>query len=502
VVSADWQGKVLVVGMGRSGLAVARFLLGRGQRDAHVRSGSVTVVDENDTDALRRHAEELRALGAEVELGVSEAGVGPYDLAIVSPGLSPERPLMRFAASTARRLVSEIEFAYEMSQSPWVAVTGTNGKTTTTSLISHLLTSAGLPCETVGNIGRPAIEVVDDSGPTAGIVAEVSSFQLAFTRDFRPRVAVLLNVTPDHLDWHGGMAAYAADKAKVFANQTPDDTAVIDIDDEGSAPYASAVESRGVRVARVTRGLPPRGGAGLVEGVLVLDTPRGALELVPVDALKIRGEHNVSNALAAAAAAHAMGASAEAIRDGLRTFEPIEHRIEPVGDVAGVEYFNDSKATNPDAVLKALTAFGDRPLVVLLGGRNKGNDFSVLARAVGVRAKAAVLFGECRGELAEAFSRSSGRIALSGAGSMAEAFGEAASLAEPGDAVLLSPACASFDEFSGYAERGAAFRAMVRELEAQHKAKLEVEMLAERPAAMGPLAPKSSTAVADVGEVS
>ncbi len=451
------SGHILVVGLGRSGEAAARYL---GQRIAPQSISSVTVVDEGDTPELRARAETLRQQRVDVLLGVSDVA-GTYDLAVVSPGLAPSRPLMRSALDRSDRVVSELELAFDVSRSPWIAITGTNGKTTVTSLVSHLLVNAGIAAEKVGNIGRPAIEVVEEATESTAIVAEVSSFQLAFTEQFHPKVAVLLNVTPDHIDWHGSMQAYEADKARIFANQGPSDAAVVDVDDAGSAPYADIIERRGVRVLRVTRGCPAVGGAGIVDGSLALDTPHGIIELIGADELQIRGEHNISNALAAAAVAHAFGAHPDAIRVGLRTFAPIEHRLEPAGDVGGVEYFNDSKATNPDAVLKALTAFADRPLIVLLGGRNKGNDFTDLAGAVSTRAKAAVLFGEAAGELDRAFTTSA--IPHPAVATMADALDVAASMAVTADAVLLSPACASFDEFSGYEERGRVFKQLVEE---------------------------------------
>ena len=246
----------------------------------------------------------------------------------------------------------------------------------------------------------------------------------------------------------------------MFENLSSDDFAVIDVDDAGSAPYADTVAASGVQVMRVGRSSGGPGSAIVVDGVLTLETRGGPLRLLPVDELLIRGDHNVSNALAAAAAAFVFGASAARIAEGLRTFRPIEHRMEPAGTVDGVEWFNDSKATNPDAVFKALTAFGDTPLVVLLGGRNKGNDFRPLAEEVASRAKAAVLFGESRPALAEAF-RGLGFHSVE-AVSMSDAVEAARTLAEPGDAVLLSPACASFDEFTSYEHRGRVFKEMVR----------------------------------------
>jgi UDP-N-acetylmuramoylalanine--D-glutamate ligase len=250
----------------------------------------------------------------------------------------------------------------------------------------------------------------------------------------------------------------------VFENMAAGDTAVIDVDDPGSAPWAERVAARGVRVVRVSReGLLP-GGVAVMDGVLTLDTPSGPVGLVPASDLRIRGGHNVSNALAAAAAAWTLGVSAEALRIGLASFDPIEHRLEPAGVIDGVEYFNDSKATNPDAVLKALTAFEERPIVVLLGGRNKGNSFDDLAKVCAQRCRSAVVFGEARAELA---------VALAAAGvpyreviSLDDAVQAAASAAHAGDVVLLSPACASFDQFDDYEQRGRVFKDLVVSLAA------------------------------------
>ncbi len=291
------------------------------------------------------------------------------------------------------------------------------------------------------------------------LVTEVSSFQLALTERFHPRVSVLLNVTPDHIDWHGSLEAYARDKARVFANQGPGDIAVIDVDDPGAAAFVEPVAARGVRVMRVSLGEPEDDACGIVGGMLVVRQGGRETVLVAAEDLAIRGKHNLSNALAASAAALAIGADPESVREGLRTFTPVIHRLEPVGEVGGAEYFNDSKATNPDAVLKALTAFGGRPLIILLGGRNKGNDFRELAGAVADRCRAAVLFGEAGPEIAQAFVE--GSLPLVIASDLAAAMHAADDLARPGDVVLLSPACASFDEFVDYEERGERFRDLV-----------------------------------------
>jgi UDP-N-acetylmuramoylalanine--D-glutamate ligase len=445
------RGHMLVLGLGTSGVAAVEYVLGRAEAGDDV---TVTALDESTGPKLEEAAARLRSRGASVTLS-AEALPRTADLVVVSPGLPPSSPLRSAAVSLGVPVISELEFAYRRSVSPWIAITGTNGKTTTTALVAHLLRESGIAAEPVGNFGPPTISMVGVAGPATVLVAEVSSFQLALTERFHPRVSVLLNITPDHIEWHGSLAQYVADKAKVFANQATGDTAVIDIDDEGSSPFADTVAASGATVRRVSRFGEPAGGAYLSGGTLVLDEADGPVTLVPADELAIRGAHNVSNALSGAAAARAAGATVRGIADGLRTFRPIEHRLEPVG----VEYFNDSKATNPDAVCKALTAFDDRPLIVLLGGRSKGTDLAPLAEAVGRRCKAAVVFGEAGPEFAAALAGSIAVIGpLAGLAEAAEAGAEAAA---PGDVVLLSPGCASFDEFDDYGHRGRAFKESV-----------------------------------------
>jgi UDP-N-acetylmuramoylalanine--D-glutamate ligase len=422
----------------------------------------VTLIDSSCTEDLEAAVAPLMGPGVEILLGHETV---PSDVSIVvaSPGLPPRSALVKAARDTGAPVISEIELAYRLSESPWIAITGTNGKTTTTSLIAHLLAEAGMPAETVGNIGRAAVLVVGEVGPATMLVAEVSSFQLALTERFHPRVSVLLNITPDHIDWHGSLAAYADDKARIFANQTLGDTAVIDIDDPGSAPYAERMSGSEVEIRTVSL-WQSLAFARVEEGMLVLGHGDARVELVRADELAIRGDHNISNALAAVAAAHSVGVPVTALREGLRTFAPIEHRLEPVGVVAGVEYFNDSKATNPDAVLKALTAFEERPVLILLGGKNKGNDFGELARAVRRRCRAAVVFGESASEFADALAGCEGDTVVVQAQGMADAVAAAAGVARPGDVVLLSPACASFDEFSDYEHRGRVFRGIVADM--------------------------------------
>ncbi|MCL2503449.1 MAG: UDP-N-acetylmuramoyl-L-alanine--D-glutamate ligase [Coriobacteriia bacterium] len=528
-------GDILVIGLGESGRAVAEYVLGK----TDGRFGSVTIVDAADTPTLREAAKKLVALGARVFLGRSriDAGVvgaseaegaleatdaleadnmfegtgvreadNTFDLCVASPGIPPHSDLAGWASGVSARMISEIEFAYleslqagspqaESSEagSPqagssqaWIAVTGTNGKTTTTALIAHLFRAGDVLARAVGNIGEPAISAVAAAGAAGAaeaagadvvLVAEISSFQLALTEAFHPRVAVLLNITPDHIDWHGSMAGYMRDKARVFENLTSADCAILNVDDDLTRSLLPTVAKTGARVIRVSA-TPGTEAEGFVEnGRLTLTTANGErFALAGAEELQVKGRHNITNALAAAAAGFSFGLSPEALRRGLTSFEPIEHRLEPVGSAAGAEWFNDSKATNPDAVRKALDAFGDRPLIVLLGGRNKDNDFSLLATDVARRVRVAVLFGESAAELAEAFDACDGggvgagaddRLTVFNADTLAEAVGLAAKAAVPGDAVVLSPACASFDEFRNYEERGRVFKALVKEVAAK-----------------------------------
>lgn len=448
----DWTGHLVVLGLGASGVAAAEWGLSRAADGVRV-----TVIDSADNDVVVARAGRLRAMGAEVCLGCERVTAG--DLVVASPGIRPDSALIASARALGVPIVSEMELAYRLSEATWVAITGTNGKTTTTALVTHLLREAGMVAEPAGNIGPAAVGVACELGDAGIVVAEVSSFQMVFADTFHPRVAALLNITPDHIDYHGSLEAYAAEKAKVFARQVPGDTAVIDIDDPGSAAYADPVEARGITVRRVSRMERPAGGAYLVGSTLVLEEHGEEHALLDVASLGIRGDHNVSNALAGAACARAAGASIEAIAAGLASFHPIEHRLEPAGIVDGVEYFNDSKATNPDAVLKALTAFGDRPLVVLLGGRNKGVDMHPLAHAVAARSTDVVVFGEAADEFLEAFGSLGVRPVW--ASGLADAVERARSLAMPGSIVLLSPGCTSYDEFSGYEERGRRFKEIV-----------------------------------------
>ena len=440
---------LLVVGLGATGEAVAR----RAAAEAG-RGDAVAVVDDDPSGG--RFAERAAALEA---LGVAVVGapspealaelVAGVDLVVPSPGVPEAHPVYRLAAGAGVPVRSEIELAGAVAAGrglPLVAVTGTNGKTTVTTLIAEMLSAGGLRARAAGNIGRPLIDAVHDEDVDV-VVAEVSSFQLRFTETFRPRVAVFLNVAEDHLDWHPTFGDYVAAKARIFANQAGDDLLVFNADD-GAVAAAAKTARRALAFS-----LRPRPDSWRLEGGH-LAQPDGA-PLMAVADLDRNGPHDIANALAAAAAAAELGASGDAIRHVLATFSGLPHRVTPVGQSGGVTFVDDSKATNPHAALAALAGFDS--VVLLAGGRNKGLDLGVL-RAEAGRIRAVVAIGEAAGEVEACFA---GVRPVRRAASMAEAVRLGAELAQPGDTVLLSPACASFDWYTSYAARGDDFARQV-----------------------------------------
>ena len=454
-------GNVLVLGLGRTGEAVADYLRG----PASGRVDSVTLYGGASSKAGEK-TRELEEAGVRVVTGTEEV-TGAYDLAVASPGIPDTSDFFLSAAACSSEVVSEPELAFRESPERWVAITGTNGKTTTTSLATHLLREAGLSARSVGNIGTTPTEALSTRGADEWFVAELSSFQLATTRLFHPRAAVLLNVTPDHLEWHHTMEAYAAAKERAFANLDEGDLAVVSVDDDWCRDVAARLEGRGLRVCRLSVHDAPESpcAAFLRNSALVVRLDGVERELVPVCDLKIFGLHNAENALAASAVALELGAGEKDVRSALRSFSPIEHRIEPAGTVGGVRYVNDSKATNTDSVEKALTAFDAGTIVVMLGGHDKMTDLSSLAEAVCQRCRVAVCFGEAGERIARALedarAASGSSLEVLRAPHLREAFDASVAAARPGETVLLSPACSSFDEFSNMAERGRLFKSLV-----------------------------------------
>ena len=455
-------GDVCVLGLGKTGEGIATYLtsLPAGRVDSVTLYGGAKSVEGPGTVALEER-------GVRVVLGTEDVE-GSYDLTIASPGIPEHSDFMHKAQACSREVIGEPEFAWRESPERWLAITGTNGKTTTTSLTAELLRAAGEDALAVGNIGRLATGEVAGRRPGCWFVAELSSFQLAGSRDLHPRAAALLNITPDHLSWHGSLEAYAAAKERVFRNLGEGDLAVVSDEDEWCRAAIEHLEARGLNVARLhVEGDPGTPYAAFRRGgrlVVRLDGVEN--DLIAADELSIRGDHNVQNALAAAALVLHVGASIEGVRAGLRAFAPLEHRVEPCGELDGVRFVNDSKATNTDAVEKALGAFDAGSVVLLMGGTDKGTDLSGVVHAAQRAAHAVVCYGEAGERIAEAFEEAGGPQVLR-ASHMADALEAACGQAEVGDTVLLSPACASFDEFSGFDERGRVFKRLVAERIAQ-----------------------------------
>ena len=459
-------GDVLVLGLGKTGEAVARYLCA--QPASRVTSVTLYGGASSGEDDLTR---ELGALGARVVVGTEDVE-GNYDLAIASPGISEFSPFFSSARAHSGETVGEPEFAWRESPRDWVAITGTNGKTTTTTLATSILRRGGMRAVAVGNIGNLCIAEVPAREEGEWFVAELSSFQLATTRLLHPRVATLLNVTPDHVEWHGTIEEYARAKEKVFRNLGPEDLAIVSEEDSWCRAAIGRLEGRGLRVCRLdVHAVPDAPCAAFVrDGRAVVRLDGVEHSLLPVADLPIKGDHNVENVLAAMAIALELGVADRDAADAVLAFRALEHRIEPCGEVGGVRFVNDSKATNTDSVRKALTAFPEGRIVLMLGGHDKGTDLAPLARDVVARCRVAVCFGAAGERIAGALED---ELAAAGEGAelevdraphLREAFSAAVAESRPGDVVLLSPACSSFDEFANMAERGRLFKRLVAEL--------------------------------------
>jgi UDP-N-acetylmuramoylalanine--D-glutamate ligase len=441
--------KVLVVGLGKSGLAAALFLRRQG--------ALVTVSDVRSADALARDIPALLEEGVMVEAG----GHGlltfrRQDLIVVSPGVPLDTPELVQVKKFGLPIVGELELAARFLKGKILAITGSNGKTTTTSLCGDILADAGLEVRVGGNIGLPVIALVDESRDDGWSVLEVSSFQLETIDTFRPQIAVILNITPDHLDRHGSFTNYVAAKERIFANQTEEDALVLNADDEAASRCAARARSR---IFWFSRKRIVRQGAFVHEGaILYRETENSAPEFIlQVDAIPLKGSHNVENVLAAVCAGRLAGASPGEIRSVVEHFQAVEHRLEYVTSVDGVEYYNDSKATNVDAAMKAVAAFPAR-IHLILGGKDKDSDYRVLKPLIQERVKAVYTIGTAATKIA---SQIEGAAPIVDAGTLDAAVAAAAEAAQPGDVVLLAPACSSFDQFQNYEHRGQVFKELV-----------------------------------------
>ncbi len=447
----DLTGKrVVVVGLARSGEAACRLLLKQG--------ATVIGTDQRDERELGPDLCGLQRDGVILELG----GHRPHsalsaDLVVVSPGIDLREPLFRRVRAAGIPVIGEVELAYRCSDATFIGVTGTNGKSTTTTLLGAILKEAGLPSLVAGNIGTPLCQVTPGLPAGELVVAELSSFQLETIEEFRPRVALLLNLTPDHLDRYDRVEDYYLAKARLFENQEPSDYAVVNADDPLVLEAAQKARSRKVAFSRRKRLAE---GAYLDEDHLILTLSGRHETICRWDGVKIQGVHNLENALAASLAAALVGAPPEAIRRALGRFEGLEHRLEFVAEIGGVRYINDSKGTNVGAVVRSLESF-DVPLVLIAGGKDKKSDFTPLVPLVSKRVKRLILIGQTAGKLRSQLDRA---CPMEEASTLEEAVRRAAASASPGEVVLLSPACASFDMFTDFEDRGRAFKQAVRRL--------------------------------------
>jgi UDP-N-acetylmuramoylalanine--D-glutamate ligase len=441
--------KVLVVGLGKSGLAAALFLRHKGAQ--------VTVSDVRSAESLARDIPALLEEGIMVEAG----GHGlltfrRQDLIVVSPGVPLDTPELVQVRKFGLPIIGELELAARFLQGKILAITGSNGKTTTTALAGEILREAGLPTLVGGNIGVPVVSLIEESTPNTWSVLEVSSFQLESTEQFRPSIAVILNITPDHLDRHGSFENYARAKERIFAAQDKTDCVVLNADNARAAEAASRSVA-GVHWFSIEHRV--RQGAWIENGYVVYrHTPEGEVEQVmPLSKIPLKGEHNVENVLAAVCAARLAGVPVDPIRSAIEKFQAVEHRLEYVATVQGVEFYNDSKATNVDATAKALAAFSSG-IHLILGGKDKGSDYTQLAQLLRERVRAVYTIGSAAAKIE---SQLRGVVSLHSCETLAAAVDAAASAARPGEVVLLAPACSSFDQFESYEHRGRVFKELV-----------------------------------------
>ena len=441
--------KVLVVGLGKSGLAAALFLRRRGAQ--------VTVSDIRSAQVLGKDIPALLEEGIAVEAG----GHGlltfrRQDLIVVSPGVPLDTPELVQVKTFGLPIIGELELASQFLKGRSLAITGSNGKTTTTALCGAILKAGQLRVQVGGNIGVPVIALVEQSRDDGWSVLEISSFQLETTYRFHPEIAVVLNVTPDHLDRHGSFESYAAAKERIFANQTAEDALILNADDDVTSRMAACAKSR-IFWFSPTRVV--RQGTFVHEGAIVFrESEQAAPEFIlKVADIPLKGHHNIENVLAAVCASRLTGVAPTAIREAVETFKAVEHRLEFVASINGVDYYNDSKATNVDATAKAIAAF-PRGIHLILGGKDKNSDYRQLRSLLEERVKTVYTIGAAAEKIE---THIYGSVPVVSAGTLDQAVAKASEAAQPGEVILLAPACSSFDQFENYEHRGQVFKELV-----------------------------------------
>jgi UDP-N-acetylmuramoylalanine--D-glutamate ligase len=441
---------VLVVGLGRSGIAACVLL--------RKYECTITATDVREHSMLAADARNLGEEGVRLSVGGHDpALIKGKDLIVLSPGVPRSIALIQEALRSGVPVLSEIEIAFEVARAPILAVTGTNGKSTVVTLLGKILSSAGLEVAVAGNIGLALSTVVEDVPSQGIIVAEISSFQLESIKKFHPRVAVLLNITPDHLDRYDGLDSYIEAKARIFSNLTSSDSAVFNADDPIETPLVASVRGRLLSFSFSERKV--REGAFVRGGAFWLRSPSQESEVTKESEVALRGPHNFSNILASICAASAFDLKAEQMKRAIEEFKGLEHRLEEVAEIDGVSFINDSKATNVDSLKYSLLSFND-PIVLIAGGRDKGGNFSALRQLASERVKELVLIGEASKKISASWSG----IRTHFAKSMPEAVETAFGLAKPRDVVLLAPGCASYDMFKDFEDRGRVFKNAVLSL--------------------------------------
>ncbi|MGA8442592.1 MAG: UDP-N-acetylmuramoyl-L-alanine--D-glutamate ligase [Candidatus Sulfotelmatobacter sp.] len=444
--------RVLVVGLGKSGVASALFLKAHGAR--------VAVSDTKSGDELHNEIPVLLDHGITVETGGhGERTFRGQDLIVVSPGVPVDAAPLVQARSLGESVIGEIELAAQFLPGPIVAITGSNGKTTTTTLTGEILTAGGLSTLVGGNIGTPAISLAEQAKRETVIVLEVSSFQLETIQTFRPKIAVVLNVTPDHLDRHRTLEDYVAAKERIFENQRGDDFAVLNEDDPTCMAMAARTRAQ---VFWFSRQKEVKQGAWVRDGNILFRQDEHQREIMQVAEIPLKGAHNLENVLAAVCASALMGCAPEKIRQAVRDFKAVEHRLEYVATIRGADYYNDSKATNVDATIKALESFPSN-IHLILGGKDKGSDYTVLNDLLRQRVKRVYTIGAAAAKIESQIQG----VEVVHAETLENALRKANAVAQPGDVVLLAPACASFDQFKSYEHRGKVFKDIARGLAAE-----------------------------------
>ena len=446
--------RILIVGLGRSGVAALET--------AHRLGARVSVQDSKTAEEIDPKLYEcLKGNHIRAWLGVMPEDMGEYDMLILSPGVSVDQPFIEEARACGAEIIGELEFAYRLCSGRFIAITGTNGKTTTTSLVGEIFKAASRKTEVVGNIGIPVLTRAENADEDTWLVTEVSSFQLETVKEFRPEVSAILNLTPDHMDRHKTMENYGRVKARIAMCQSPDQYCVFNFDDKECFELVRDCRAKTIPFSRLEE---LDLGAFVKDGKIVIKNEEGQMiQLCGADELKIPGTHNLENGLAAAAIAYFAGVGPEVISETLKTFAGVEHRIETCRQLRGVRFVNDSKGTNPDAAIKAIEAM-EKDIILIAGGYDKKADFTQLAESFPGRVKHLLLMGQTADKIREAALKQ-GFENIDICGDMASCVSRAWELAEEGDVVLLSPACASWDMYVNFERRGEDFKTCVSRLE-------------------------------------